>query len=490
MAFGGILLLNIILMIVLGLAFIGVVCLIVSLIFLLIHLVGKTKGKSPKNRNVVIAAICGIAGLVFLIIPILFFVIFYPNDKIEVQTPYGTEKVLEREANAFQYAVRGDELDEVKDMLKDKPELLWHICEDGRTALGAAIDARAVKVAEYLLKEYSVDINIADSMDFDTTMTLACKELTTNDPEENWAILNLLMDYDANLNKDSGGITPIMYLITYIVSDTVISEDELTILERFLAEGAYVTFENLKHEDALDIFEREVSKQNFSEEEQKEVMDMRELLNKYHKIQTTEEYNPESNGASCQELLNVLAEFEITDIPDERMTEINNAWEEISESVPVNKDKMELLLAVAGEGIYDEETFAWSPTSNMVFCFNMEAYNIENMYQVLLTGISSISKNQVEFTNIVQDDGKDYYDRKVSFTYHDKEYTFEPEFGGDWYDYSILNLVNQILKDEGNSMRFYHMITEAQQVVVFFGNEEWVADFSGRTGLVLQVEVK
>ena len=98
MAFGGILLLNIILMIVLGLAFIGVVCLIVSLIFLLIHLVGKTKGKSPKKRNVVIAAVCGIAGLVFLIIPILFYVIFYPNDKVEVQTPYGTEKVLEREA--------------------------------------------------------------------------------------------------------------------------------------------------------------------------------------------------------------------------------------------------------------------------------------------------------------------------------------------------------------------------------------------------------
>ena len=489
MAFGGILLLNIILMIVLGLAFIGVVCLIVSLIFLLIHLVGKTKGKSPKKRNVVIAAVCGIAGLVFLIIPILFYVIFYPNDKVEVQTPYGTEKVLEREANAFQYAVRRDELDEVKDMLKDKPELLWHIFEGSQTALGAAVDARAVKVAEYLLEEYSIDINVADSIDFDTTMTLACKELAANDPEENSAVLNLLMDYDANLNRDSGGITPVMYLLTYIVGDAVISEDELAILERLLAEGAYVTFENLKHEDALDIFEHEVSKQNFAGE-QKEVTAMRELLNKYHEVQTTEEYNPESSGASCQELLNVLAEFEITDIPGERMEELHNMWDEISESVPVNRDKMELLLAVAGEGIYDEETFAWSPTSNTVFCFDMEAYNTENMYQVLLTGLSSISRNQVEFTYIVQDDGNDYYDRKVSFTYHDKEYTFEPEFGGDWYDYSILNLVNQILKDEGNSMRFYHMITEAQQVVVFFGNEEWVADFTARTGFILKNEVK
>ena len=217
---------------------------------------------------------------------------------------------------------------------------------------------------------------------------------------------------------------------------------------------------------------------------------MRELLNKQHKIQTTEEYNPESSGASCQELLNVLAEFEITDIPGERMEELHNMWDEISESVPVNRDKMELLLAVAGAGIYDEVTFAWSPTSNTVFCFDMEAYNTGNMYQVLLTGLSSISRNQVEFTNIVQDDGKDYYDRKVSFTYHDKQYTFEPEFGGDWYDYSILNLVNQILKDEGNSMRFYHMITEAQQVVVFFGNEEWVADFTARTGFILKNEVK
>ena len=114
-------------------------------------------------------------------------------------------------------------------------------------------------------------------------MTLACKELAANDPEENWAILNLLMDHDTNLNRDSGGITPIMNLITYIVSDAVISEDEHAILERFLLEGVYVTFENLKHEDALDIFEHEVSKQNFPEE-QKEVTAMRELLNKYHKI--------------------------------------------------------------------------------------------------------------------------------------------------------------------------------------------------------------
>lgn len=489
MAFGGILLLDIILMIVLGLAFIGTICLIVSLVFLLIHITGKVKGKSSKKRNVVISAICGIAGFIFLIIPMLLFVIFYPNDKVEVKTPYGTEKVLERKANAFQYAVRRDELNEVKDMLKDKPELLWHICEGSQTALGAAVDGRAVKVAEYLLVECNVDIDVADSIDFDTTMTLACKELATNDPEENWAILNLLMDYDANLNEDSGGITPIMNLITYIVSDTVISEDELTILERFLAEGAYVTFENLRHQDALDIFEYEVSKKDFSEEAQKEVTAMRELLNKYHTIQTTEEYNPESSGASCQELLNVLAEFEITDIPEERMEEINNEWDEISVDFPVNKDKMELLLAVAGEENYDEETFEWSPTSKMVFCFNMEAYNIENMYHVLLNGLSSISRNQVEFTNIVQDDGKDYYDRKVSFTYHDKEYTFEPEFGGDWYDYSILNLLNQILEEEGNTMKFYHLITEAQQVIVFFCNEEWAAEFTTKTGCLLECKV-
>lgn len=490
MAFGGILLLDIILMIVLGLAFIGAICLIMSFVFLLIYIIGKVSGKNPKIRNIVISIICGVVGIIFLVIPVLFFIVFYPNEKIEVETPQGTEKVLERNADDFQYAVRRDELDKVKEILKDKPELLWHICDDSQTALGAAVDGRAVNVAEYLLVEYKVDVNAADSIDFDTTMTLVCNELAANIPEKNWAILNLLMDYDANLNEGTGGTTPIMNLIIYIVSDTVISEDEFAILERFLEEGAYLTLENLRHEDALDIFEYEVSKQDFSEEEEKGVSNMRELLNHYYETQTVKDYDPEQSGASCQEILNVLSEFEITDIPDERMEEINNAWDEISVDFPVNKEKMELLLAVAGEGYYAQEGYEWRPASKMVFSFNMEAYNTDNMYQVLLNGLSSISKNQIKFTNIVQDDGKDYYGRKISFTYHDVEYTFESEFAGDWYDYSILNVLNKILEDEENTMRFYYFITETQQVVVFFAEEEWVEAFTARTGCVLEREVK
>ena len=74
MAFGGILIFNIILTIILGAAALGAACLIKALILILIHIIRKHSNKPLKKWMAVLSIILTIAGLL-AILPFLFLLI-------------------------------------------------------------------------------------------------------------------------------------------------------------------------------------------------------------------------------------------------------------------------------------------------------------------------------------------------------------------------------------------------------------------------------
>lgn len=74
MAFGGILIFNIILTIILGAAALGAACLITALILILIHIIRKHSSKPLKKWMAVLSIILTIAGLL-AILPFLFLLI-------------------------------------------------------------------------------------------------------------------------------------------------------------------------------------------------------------------------------------------------------------------------------------------------------------------------------------------------------------------------------------------------------------------------------
>lgn len=279
MAFGGILLLNILLMIIFGMAAVGIVCLILSAILFVIYGVNKKRGKEQKKGKMIAAVICLIVGIFCMIIPAGFFYIIYPNDKIVVDTPEGEATITEMKGKSFELAIGHDDAEEVEKLLKKIPELLYYT-RDSLTPLGMAIDAESVNVVAFLL-EYGVDVDAADKLDFDTSMTFATRNIQEITAEESFAVMNLLMDYGADLNEPLGGTTPVQYLILYIADDSSVSAEELAILERLLEEGASLTIEDLRHDDAVDIFEAEVEKLDLNEVQMKEFEAMRELLMEY-----------------------------------------------------------------------------------------------------------------------------------------------------------------------------------------------------------------
>ncbi len=286
MAFGGILLLNIFLMIIFGLATVGIVCLILSAILFIAHIMKKKRGIVQRKGKVAASVILLIIGIICMIIPTGAFLIFYPNDKIVVQTPDGEATVREMQMKSLELAIGQDDAEEVEKLLKKKPELLYCTWEN-LTPLGRAISAESVNVVAFLL-EYGADVNLADNLNFDTTMTYATRNIQGITAEESFAILNLLMDYGADMNKTLGGTSPIQFLILYITDDSRVSVEELEILERFIEEGASLTQEGLGGDDALDVFEAEVSNFDLSTEEQSEFEAMRELLMDHYIDQESE----------------------------------------------------------------------------------------------------------------------------------------------------------------------------------------------------------
>ena len=193
----------------------------------------------------------------------------------------------------------------------------------------------------------------------------------------------------------------------------------------------------------------------------------------------------ERNAMSYQALASLLTELGIADFSSGLLEELEQQWNQFPPEVLDSLDKLALLLTAISMGRYDYCTGAWAPTSNKVYSFDMEAFDPGNMYEILFQGIRSISGDHLCVNAVRQDDGENYYDRKVFFTLDGVEYCFKAELGGDWYDTKILDLLNQILAGRGDPNRLYFMTDGYQQMILFFCKEAWARQFTEKTGCAL-----
>lgn len=192
-----------------------------------------------------------------------------------------------------------------------------------------------------------------------------------------------------------------------------------------------------------------------------------------------------SNEKTYQELAALLEDFGITGISKELLEALEQQWNAFPPEVLDSMNKMALLISEVSMGRYDFQTGTWTPTSNLVYSFDMEAPDSGNMYEVLFQGIAAIAGEQLQISEVRQDDGEGYYDRKVYFTVNGVEHCFQAEFGGDWYDTKILDTLNQILEKQNTSHRLWFMTDGYQQVIVFFCEEDWARRFMEKTGCAL-----
>jgi len=146
----------------------------------------------------------------------------------------------------------------------------------------------------------------------------------------------------------------------------------------------------------------------------------------------------------------------------------------------------ETALMTLGCGEYDWETDVWTPTSRQVFYMDGEVAVIEEMYDLLFQGLSSISRDELTFSEVRADfSGIDWEADTgivpVSFRVNGAEGRFEAAWGGDWIDFGVLDAVNDCLTGD---KRFYFTYG-GQGEILFYCDAAWAADFTAQTGVPL-----
>lgn len=141
-----------------------------------------------------------------------------------------------------------------------------------------------------------------------------------------------------------------------------------------------------------------------------------------------------------------------------------------------------MLLMSEGFGQYDYDTLTWSPTSDWIYVFDAEVFNVSGMYTEFFQGVQSIIPDAT-FTDIEEDlsgmtrewDPDSFSDgtRHVSFRCNGHLYETELDSYGDWINMDILGLVNRALKKAGASGQL-HCISEDydQMIFLFYGSAE------------------
>ena len=139
------------------------------------------------------------------------------------------------------------------------------------------------------------------------------------------------------------------------------------------------------------------------------------------------------------------------------------------------RDWVYQLLLCQGIGEYDDDTLTWTPTSEKIYVFDAEFFNIEGMYTEFLQGVQSIMPDGM-MTAVREDlSGMNEYldgSRKVYFDYNDHSYVVTLKSDGDWLNGEIIDFLNQVLKTEGKTNRL-HIVSDAwdQMVFLIYGTE-------------------
>lgn len=148
----------------------------------------------------------------------------------------------------------------------------------------------------------------------------------------------------------------------------------------------------------------------------------------------------------------------------------------IAAGSPEQSELIYELLLCEGFGEYDYDTLTWTPTSDQIYVFDAEFFNIEGMYTEFLQGVQSIMPD-AQITNVREDlSGMDAFlegTRRVLFEFNGHSHVVTLDSSGDWLNTEIIRFFNQVLKTEGYDKRL-HVVSENWDQIVFltYGTQE------------------
>ena len=211
-----------------------------------------------------------------------------------------------------------------------------------------------------------------------------------------------------------------------------------------------------------------------------------ETINNSHKQETL----MNTNQMTFQEIANELEKLGKTDISEETIKNLEIFWADTPDEFAEDLYKTPLLLTSIGGGSYDYDNHTWTPSSSQLYSFDVEVFDIGQMYTLFLQGISAISNHEFEITNVVEDTSKVNFaegtgTQIIHFDCNGHSYTYEATANGDWFDVGMLNFMNEVLSKENCSKQLYFMMDGGQECIIFLCTKDWAAQFAQVTGFEL-----
>lgn len=189
---------------------------------------------------------------------------------------------------------------------------------------------------------------------------------------------------------------------------------------------------------------------------------------------------------SFPEIADVLRDCGIKGITDDMISQFENRFDTIPDEIIL--DRTAALLTELGSGKMNYETMEWTPSNNGVYSFDMEAFDLSKMYTNFLLGIQSLDSDEIQISDIVEDDTEADWDNgtgkiKVSFVFNGSSYSVNAQLRNDWFDLDFANAIGDIIVKDNK--RLWFTTDGYQECIVFFGDENWARRFSEQTGLEL-----
>lgn len=203
----------------------------------------------------------------------------------------------------------------------------------------------------------------------------------------------------------------------------------------------------------------------------------------------------ENGRRSVKEAAAILDELGIAFISGRMIVEFERSWNSVPKEIRESLDVITMLLAAVGVGHFDAKTYEWTPTSDMVYSFDVEVSDIDRMYTLFLQGIQSISEDEFEITQIREEGrGVEYPSGRetqtVQFLCDGRPCMYRARVNHDWFDVGILDYMNEVLADTGNPKRLYFMSDGYQECIIFYCTEFWARRFEKKTGCRLYSDTK
>ncbi len=198
-----------------------------------------------------------------------------------------------------------------------------------------------------------------------------------------------------------------------------------------------------------------------------------------------------SQDTDFREIAAELEELGLTGADDALIADLEDAYDGYND-VHYSYKVIDYL-SWLGMGEYSS-TWVWTPSSNGVYWFDTEFYDVSNMYTHFLLGVSALDSS-LDFESIEEMVDKTTFlegtgDRSVRFSWDGEIYTIEAEMYYDWFDPAVADMLNQIIRDNETGKQLYFAFDGGQAFLVFYRDPLWALQFQYKTGIPLYTTLK